>query len=180
MSARNRLAAVAAAAVALTACGGDDETIDTVAESGTASTTAPATVPVTSVPTIAAVTTAPATTVAATAVPPATTVATPVSATGAPATTAAPTAGGKWQDPGGVFAVAFPAEPSTQNLQAPLPDGTSLPVTAYLAEVDGAAAIASCVVYPEGSVIDPTPVLESARDGALTNVGAELVDSQPI
>ncbi len=100
--------------------------------------------------------------------------------TASPVTTVAPVAGDTWRDPEGVFTVAFPAEPSTQNLQAPLPDGTSLPVTAYLAEVSGAALIASCVVYPEGTVIDPTEVLDAARDGALDNVGAELVDSEPI
>ena len=94
------------------------------------------------------------------------------------AATTAPTS--NWQDPTGTFTIAFPAEPAVQKLQAPLPDGTSLPVTAYLAEVDGAAVIASCVVYPEGTSIDPTAVLDSARDGALANVGAELVDSQPI
>jgi hypothetical protein len=176
-----RYAASLLAAMALGACGGgDDESSGiTVVD---AESTVPTSSPVTSTAaTIASTAVAPATTAPpvapATTAPPAITVA-PVT-TGAPVTTAAPGAP-TWQDPTGTFAIAFPTEPTVQDLQAPLPDGTSLPVTAYLAEVEGAAVIASCVVYPEGTTIDPTMVLDSARDGALSNVGAELVDSQPI
>ena len=172
----SRLAAAVTAALALAACGGDDDesadstvaVVATTAVDGSSPATTAA-VDTTTPQTVAPVTTAP---VAGTTAP----AAAPVTA--APAGTTAPAA--TWQDPSGTFAIAFPSEPAVQELSAPLPDGTSLPVTAYLAEVDGAAAIASCVVYPEGTTIDPTAVLDSARDGALANVGAELVDSQPI
>jgi FAD/FMN-containing dehydrogenase len=115
----------------------------------------------------------------------ATTAATAATATTAPGSDASaatsPLAPGElWEDPSGTFRIAFPAEPRVQNVQAPLPDGTSLPVTAYLTEIAGAAAIASCVIYPDDTAIDEATVLDSARDGALANIGAELVDSEPI
>lgn len=172
-----RLAAALTVSFALAACGGgEDESADstvaavaTTAVDGSSPATTAATTPTTP-PTVAPATTAPVAATTAPGTAPVTTA--PVAATTAPTP--------NWQDPTGTFTIAFPAEPAVQNLQAPLPDGTSLPVTAYLAEVDGAAVIASCVVYPEGTSIDPTAVLDSARDGALANVGAELVDSQPI
>jgi hypothetical protein len=86
----------------------------------------------------------------------------------------------RWSDPSGTYRVAFPAEPTEQSIQADLPDGSTLPVTAYLAEVNGAAAITSCVPYPEGTTFDVPALLDSARDGALSNLGAELVDSEDI
>lgn len=175
----SRLAAALTVTFALAGCGGgEDESADSTV-AAVATTAVDGSSPVTTAPAAATATTTPATVAPVTTAPMAATTApgtAPV--TVAPAGTTAPTA--NWQDPTGTFAIAFPAEPAVQELQAPLPDGTSLPVTAYLAEVEGAAVIASCVVYPEGTSIDPTAVLDSARDGALANVGAELVDSQPI
>lgn len=168
---------VLAAGLALAACGGgDDESADSTI-AAVATTAVDGSMPAT---TAAAVSTAPTASTAPVTTAPVvgTTAPGTVAITTVPVSTTAPTS--NWQDPTGTFTIAFPAEPAVQELQAPLPDGTSLPVTAYLAEVDGAAVIASCVVYPEGTAIDPTVVLDSARDGALANVGADLVDSQPI
>lgn len=160
--------------VTLTACGGDDgaatDTTDpapmaTGESDGDAATTT-ATVPSTA----AATTSTDSAAVTAPATAPATT----------PATTPATAPAGPWNDPAGVYQVAFPSEPSVQQLQAPLPDGTSLPVTAYLAELGGATAITSCTAFPDGSTVDPVPVLDAARDGALANFGGELVESGPI
>ncbi len=103
--------------------------------------------------------------------------------TAAPASTAPPVTTivlAPWDDPTGTYRAAFPADPSEQQLQAPLPDGTSIPVTAYLAELGGATAITSCTAFPDGSNVDPVPVLDAARDGALANFGGELVESDPI
>lgn len=171
------VAVVLTAGLTLAACGGgDDESADSTV-AAVVTTAVDGSMPAT---TAVAVSTAPTASTAPVTTAPVVATTAPVTApvTAAPVGTTAPTA--NWQDPTGTFTIAFPAEPAVQELQAPLPDGTSLPVTAYLAEVDGAAVIASCVVYPEGTSIDPTAVLDSARDGALANVGADLVDSEPI
>jgi hypothetical protein len=172
--ARSLVAIPAISLVSLAACGGgDDETAATV-ESATAESSAPGASGDTSAgegddatQSSDAGTTASSDT-AAIAVADATT--TPV--------TMAPLV--RWSDPSGTYRVAFPAEPTEQSIQADLPDGSTLPVTAYLAEVNGAAAITSCVPYPEGTIFDVPALLDSARDGALSNLGAELVDSEDI
>lgn len=173
--ARTGAATLVAGVLLLTACGGGDD------EEGATSTEAATTTGAGADPTAAttaAPTTAPATTAPPVTTAPPTDAAVATTAPAAPVTTAA---AGPWEDPSGTFRIAFPGEPAVQNVQAPLPDGTSLPVTAYLSEVAGAAVIASCVDYPDGSVLgEDTQVLESARDGALANIGATLVESTPI
>jgi hypothetical protein len=168
----------AATCMTLVACGGDDDASPSVAvEDSAAGTTTAA--PSSGVPSTRATTVQDA--VSATA-PAATTVAGDAAPGTAPGTavTTAPASGEKWTSPDGVFAVDFPVEPSVQNLQTPLPDGTTIPVTAYLAELDGGAVIASCVVAPGGVDPDTNAVLEAARDGALENVNAVLADSETI
>lgn len=177
--------AVAGALCVLAACGGDEgeagptseAPATTTATTVPESTTEPSTVPDTTAPATSVATTlaAPASTTVPTD-PSATTAATPVATTTA-GTTAS---GGSWQDPDGVYHLDFPTEPTQTELQVPLPDGSTIPVTAYVAELEGAAAISSCVAYPDGTIVDATAALEGAREGALTNIGADLVDSEAI
>jgi hypothetical protein len=84
-------------------------------------------------------------------------------------------------DPDGNFAVAFPSEPEEQSIEAPLPDGSTLPATLYASSTaDGSAQIASCSEYPSDYVLDPTTSLEGAQNGAIGNLGGELTSSTPI
>ncbi len=164
--------------VTLTACGSDGDDAATTSATDTAGDTgAEADEPDSGA---ATATTAPAT-------PTSPGTATPTDSgpavTAAPVSTAPPITAivlAPWDDPTGTYRIAFPSEPSEQLLQAPLPDGTTLPVTAYLAELGGATAITSCTAFPAGSAVDPVPVLDAARDGALANFGGELVESLPI
>jgi hypothetical protein len=102
----------------------------------------------------------------------------PSDSTTSPAPTTAPGAG--WQDPAGVFHIEFPSEPTEQNLTAELDDGTTVPVTAYLAEVGGAAAIVSCVATSDVDVVDVDGSLIESQSQALSQFGAEVVDSSEI
>jgi hypothetical protein len=159
--------------VTLAACGGDDD-----AATGT---TEPIGATTGGTDDAVTTTTVAPTTPAATSAAPVITDATGTAPVTAPATPAASTApAGPWSDPAGVYQAMFPVDPSVQQLQAPLPDGTTIPVTAYLAELGGATAITSCTGFPADSAIDPVPVLDAARDGALANFGGELVESAPI
>lgn len=166
-------ATLLAGLLALTACGGDEEAADAVATTAAGGEAAGTTATTAADETVAPETDAAATT------EPATTTAAPTEAstatTGAVATpTTAATPAGPWEDPTGTFRIAFPAEPTAQETQAPLPDGTSIPVTAYLSEVSGAAAVAACV--ESGSdLTDVQASLEGARDGSLAQFGAEPV-----
>lgn len=151
-------------AVALSACGGssDDASSTTVPATTVPATTVPATTPATT----------PTTSPPATSPP----------ASSAPATNPATTApeSVRFEDPAGVYAVEFPAEPVAQQLDVPLPDGTTLPITAYLGDVPDGALISNCVEFQEAGVVDPATVLVDARDGALANVGATLDASTDI
>lgn len=105
------------------------------------------------------------------------------SASASPDPTTAPVTsvpGGGWQDPTGSYAIAFPADPTEQQLTATTDDGQTVPVTAYLSEVDGAAVIVSCVPTPAGTQLDPDQSLTESQDRALEQMGAELVSSDPV
>jgi hypothetical protein len=97
-------------------------------------------------------------------------------------TTTAPVAapGADWEDPEGVFNIEFPSAPTEQNLSAELDDGTVVPVTAYLAEVGGAAAIVSCVATSTVDVVDVDGSLLESQSQALAQFGAEVSDSTAI
>lgn len=97
-------------------------------------------------------------------------------------TTTAPVAapGADWEDPQGVFTIEFPSAPTEQNLSAELDDGTVVPVTAYLAEVGGAAAIVSCVATSTADVVDVDGSLLESQSQALAQFGAEVSDSTAI
>jgi hypothetical protein len=97
-------------------------------------------------------------------------------------TTTAPVAapGADWEDPEGVFNIEFPSAPTEQNLSAELDDGTVVPVTAYLAEVGGAAAIVSCVATSTADVVDVDGSLLESQSQALAQFGAEVSDSTAI
>lgn len=176
----------AAACLSLTACGdGDDADTSVVAELDSGVDTTAGSPSTTAAPGTASASAddAPTTTDDVAATSPSATVAgntdPATTVTGSTATTA-PLGGARWTSPDKVFALAFPVEPDVQQFDSPRPDGTEVPVTAYLAEVDDAAVIASCVVAPGGISADTAAVLDDARDGALENVGATLVDSEPI
>lgn len=171
-----RNAAMAAGLLVLGACGGaDDEASSAATEPATAPASDAAT---TLAPTTgAADTTSPTTDAATTDGTTGTTArgtdAAPDETSGVAATTAA-APDEPWEDPTGTFRVAFPIEPRPQESQAQVGDGTTIPVTAYLAEVAGAAAVAACV--ESGSDLsDVDANLASARDGSLAQFGAELV-----
>jgi hypothetical protein len=90
-----------------------------------------------------------------------------------------PTADGLWVDPEGVYAIAYPSEPSAQVVPAPLPDGSTMSVTAHFGEVEGAAIVTSCLVPPGAEPGIPAR-LDAVVAGALGNFGAQLVASEPI
>lgn len=81
--------------------------------------------------------------------------------------------------PDGDFRVVFPAEPTSQPLSVPLPDGALIESTIFLYETMTGALLVNVSVYPDDyDASDTQGVLEGARDGALENVGAELQTSE--
>lgn len=189
-------AAVAAPLLVIAACGGGDgdtdaapdtATSDTGTADTTADTTADSTV-VTTEPTVPSTSGEPVDSTS-----PSSTTDTATSDTGSAADTGSassstdPTTtpvtsvpGGGWQDPTGSYSIAFPADPTEQQLTATTDDGQTVPVTAYLSEVDGAAVIVSCVPTPAGTQLDPDQSLTESQDRALEQMGAELVSSDPV
>jgi hypothetical protein len=72
------------------------------------------------------------------------------------------------------FTVSFPGEPETQSLPVQLPDGSNVEGELFLYSDNDIAAGVTRVDYGPGAETS----LEGARDGAIANVGGELVDSQ--
>ena len=70
----------------------------------------------------------------------------------------------------------YPSEPTQNDQTVPLPDGTTLPVTFYLLDSGDVALGSAAVEYPPGTEVS----LEGARDGAVANISATLIDSEPI
>lgn len=192
MSVRVRIsrAALAGPLLVIAACGGGD---DDSSAASTGSVTATDTGDSSATPEPAVTTGASSTTLATTDV--STTAATPpTSDTASVSTTSDSTTGGSttpstptttggasdiWTDPTGVYAIDFPSDPTEQQLSVDA-GGTTVDVTAYLAEVDGAAAIVSCVDSPSGGTLDVDQSLAESQGKALDQMGAELVDSTPI
>jgi hypothetical protein len=181
-------AALVGPLLALAACGGGDDDASVPATTGTPTTDdrdaptdgAVETTAATSTTTVVMATTQP---LGVVTTPPADSTTVPTDPIPADSTTttepvAAP--GPDWQDPEGVFTIEFPSAPTEQNLNAELDDGTVVPVTAYLAEVGGAAAIVSCVATSDVDVVDVDGSLLESQSQALSQFGAEVVDSSEI
>jgi hypothetical protein len=94
--------------------------------------------------------------------------------------TAAPSADGVvFTPPNGDYTITFPGEPTSTPLPVALPTG-QVTADAFIYE-DGndAAYFTSVFEYAEGTTDgDPEVVLAGARDGAVSNVGGTLVDSE--
>ena len=193
--ARFARAALAAPIVLVAACGGGDDAAaptstpgttigDSVSGSDTSDTNATAEPATTETATGAADTTVPTTpvpTTPASSAPDTSEPATSEPGTGTTAPTTPETSdGGGWQDPTGTYAIDFPSDPTEQQLTADAGDGTTIPVTAYLAEFPGAAVIVSCVDSPEGRTLDDEQSLVESQTRALEQFGAELADSREI
>jgi len=162
-----RVAAPLVAVLALGACGGDDDSDATTAETDE-----------TSAVTVGADTTmAGADTAATTAASSSPTTAASSSPTTAGAETTAPgTAGFEFTDPEGAYTATFPGEPEPVEQTTTLPDGTELPVIFYLYEETTGAFGTAAIAYPEGTTLD----LEGAQDGAIAGVQGTLLESEPL
>jgi hypothetical protein len=94
--------------------------------------------------------------------------------------TAAPSADGVvFMSPDGDYTITFPGEPTSTPLPVALPTG-QVTADAFIYE-DGndAAYFTSVFEYAEGTTDgDAEVVLAGARDGAVSNVGGTLVDSE--
>lgn len=148
------LSAVLAGTIAVAACGGDDDT--DAAE-----------------PTAAA-----GTTVATDAVDTTESVKTtkPVETTEAVETTGA-IEGFSFTSPEGDYSIVLPGEPTANEQEVPLQDGTTLPITFFIYETAELAAGTASITYGP----DVVASLEGARDGAIAAFpGAELSSSEPI
>lgn len=176
------LAATAVLALVVSACGGGDDdsssatTTDDAVQETSGETDATDVPDVADAPetTAAPVTVAPASTVVSTAAP----------ADTAPADTSDPASPSdeRWVSPDGDYSIAFPAEPSP--LELPLPEvagvGDEATFTLYLAESDAVGFISSRIDYADYGLGEAGLDLLGARDGAVTNVGGELLSSDDI
>jgi hypothetical protein len=78
------------------------------------------------------------------------------------------------------YTVAFPAgEPDHEELQAPLPQGGSVPIDMFMSE-DGDRAYGAGRAEYQQAPPDPVASLEGARDGAVRQLNGELKDSRMI
>ena len=71
------------------------------------------------------------------------------------------------------FVELDPGSPSGPELA----DGSTIPVTAYVAELEGAAAISSCVAYPDGTIVDTPP--SPTHEVVSTRTAASSGDCSP-
>lgn len=168
MSRRRARPAVLAApllVVALVAaCSGDD---------GGAAPTLP--------PTSVSATTEPATTEPDATEPSTTEPATTEPATTEPDATEPDADGFEFVSDDAIVSVVFPAEPTESELPVELPDGEILSSPLFIVETDDGAYFLSWTDF--GSEVDPagaSAVLDDARDGALGNIGADMVSSTPV
>jgi hypothetical protein len=78
--------------------------------------------------------------------------------------------------PEGDYSIVYPAQPTQNDQTVALPDGTSLPVTFYILDAGDSALGSAAVEYPAGIEVS----LEGSQEGAITNISATLIDSEPI
>ncbi|MGH9270332.1 MAG: hypothetical protein ACRDZ2_03580 [Ilumatobacteraceae bacterium] len=79
--------------------------------------------------------------------------------------------------PDGDYTVSFDEEPNVQDANAPLPDGSTIPIQIYTDDDDGTVYAVNSIDYGAGTEVS----LEGARDGAIANTpGAVLVESTDI
>jgi hypothetical protein len=159
-----RLAVGLAAAVSVASCGDDDDTAST---SETATETS-----------LVAASTGPADTIASFDTSAAVET-TAVSAEGGAVTTAA-AEGTTFTSAEGDYSVVFPAEPSVQTQQQPLPDGSNVELVLAGYEFDDGFIATARGQYPDGYVLDPPVALQGAQDQALEQVDGTLITSTDI
>ena len=170
-----RVAAPLVAVLALGACGGDDDSDATTAETDeTSAVTVGADTTMAGADTAATTAASSSPTTAASSSP--TTAASSSPTTAGAETTAPGTAGFEFTDPEGAYTAMFPGEPEPVEQTTTLPDGTELPVIFYLYEETTGAFGTAAIAYPEGTTLD----LEGAQDGAIAGVQGTLLESEPI
>jgi hypothetical protein len=82
-----------------------------------------------------------------------------------------------FEAPEGDYSIVFSAAPTDVAQDVPLPDGTTLPIVLHIVETPDVAEGSARSEYPAGS----TPSLEGARDGALASFpGATLTSSEAV
>ena len=158
---RPGLAALCALSLLGAACGASDS--DSSADTSAATDPAPESAPIETAP----AETAPAETAPAETAPVVTEAAASV------------TTGIVFASPDGDYTMTFPGEPTSTPLPVALPTG-QVTAEAFIYEDGGNAAYFTSVFeYAEGTTDgDPEVVLAGARDGAVSNVGGTLVDSE--
>ena len=80
----------------------------------------------------------------------------------------------------GDYTVAFPATPTEQTQNAPLPDGSTLAMVIVSAQSGGKFFGTARGEYAPGSITDVNASLQGAQDQAIANVNGTLVSSEDV